>query len=37
MIPHQPKVQRLAKRGYGTSYEMVLLRIFVISAAYSSM
>ena len=37
MIPHQPKVQRLIKRGYGISCKMVLLRISVISVAYSSL
>ena len=38
MIPHQPKVkQRLAMRGYGTFYKMVLLKISVISVAYSSL
>ena len=38
MIPHHEsatKMQRLIKRGYGTSCEMVLLRISVISVAYS--
>ena len=34
-IPHQPKVQRLIKRDYDTSCEMVLLRISAISVAYS--
>ena len=35
MIPHQPKVQRLIKRGYGTLCKMVLLIMSVISVAYS--
>ena len=35
MIPHQPKLQRFIKRR-GTSCEMVLLRISLISVAYSS-
>ena len=38
MIPHQPKVkQRLAMRGCGTFCKVVLLKIFVISVAYSSL
>ena len=37
MIPHQAKVQRLIKRGYGTSWKMVLLRISLISVASSSL
>ena len=36
MISHQPKVQRLFKRGYGTSCEMLLLRLTIVSVAYSS-
>ena len=37
MISFQPKVKRLIKKDYGTSFEMVLLRISVISVAYSSL
>ena len=37
IIPHQTKVQRLIKRGHGTSCEMVLLRLSVISVAYSAL
>ena len=35
IITHQPKVQRLIKRSYETFSEMALLRISVISVAYS--
>ena len=36
-IPDQPKVRRLIKGGCGASCEMVLLKISVISVAYSSL
>ena len=34
MFPHLPKLERMIKRDYGLSCEMVLSRIFVISVAY---